>query len=67
MLNRKVKIEFSGNTPTVHGKIHKVIHPEGPAWPAFFQINVGTDEEPKLLFYYEYGWEKEEIYELSFV
>ncbi len=55
--DRKVKIVVDGQPP-LYGIINKVIHPVGPAWPALFEINLGTE----LKLYYEYG----EGYELFF-
>ncbi len=50
----KVKI-VEDDKPPVPGKITKIIHESGPAWPAFYEVNVGTDEQPDLKCYYEYG------------
>jgi len=50
----KVKI-VEDDKPPVPGKVSKIIHDEGPAWPAFYEINVGTDEKPELKYFYEYG------------
>lgn len=50
----RVKIVFDDDKP-VEGKITKIIHDEGPAWPALYEINTGTDEKPELKYFYEYG------------
>lgn len=62
-LRNKVKINFYEGTPPIYGRIAEVIHPAGPAWPAFYKINVGTTEKPVLHPYYEYG----ETYELELI
>lgn len=53
-VGRKVKFVEDGKPP-VYGKITEIIHESGPAWPAFYEINVGTDEQLELKCYYEYG------------
>jgi len=53
-IGRKVKLVIYG-APPVYGKITKIIHESGPAWPAFYEINFGTDEKPELACHYEYG------------
>lgn len=49
-----VKIEFD-DKPPVYGIITKLIHPQGPAWPELYEVNVGTEQNPKFEDHYEYG------------
>ena len=51
---RYVRIEID-DKPPVYGVVTKLIHAEGPAWPALYEINVGTEQSPKLEYHYEYG------------
>jgi len=57
-----VKIVLDEGKP-LYGTVTDLIHEQGPAWPALYEVNLGTEEKPELKLYYEYGMG----YELFFI